>query len=141
VTVTSKTTNEMFTLAEGDTIPLEENTKYDLVCSIAKTNPAPLLQFTGETQIHRTTASTVNQTTYTNTAYSGLVVPSTSVVRTLTDAWIDVFGGTKQFSCNVSINPFYAAAMKVQPQTAITRFYAKFNECEQLGQVDRFVLI
>lgn len=128
VTVTSKTTNEMYTLAEGDTIPLEENTKYDLVCSIAKTNPAPLLQFTGETQIHRTTASTVNQTTYTNTAYSGLVVPSTSVVRTLTDAWIDVFSGTKQFSCNVSINPFYAAAMKVQPQTAITRFYAKFNE-------------
>lgn len=128
VTVTSKTTNEMYTLADGDTIPLEENTKYDLVCSISKTNPAPLLQFTGEAQIHRTSASTINQTTYTNTAYLGLVVPSTSVVRTLTDAWIDVFGGTKLFSCNVTINPFYAAAMKVQPQTAITKFYAKFNE-------------
>lgn len=138
VTITNKETNEMFTLEDSDVIPLEENTKYDLVCAITKTSPAPILQFMGESQIHRTSASTVNQTSYTNTAYQGLVVPSISVTRTLTDAWIDVFGGVKQFSCNVSVDPSYAAVMKVPPQTAITKFFAKFNECKPLG--DFFLL-
>lgn len=132
----SKTTNETIMSSDDDIIPLEENTNYDLVCSITNTNPAPLLQLMGEAQIHYTLTSTVNLTMYKRTFQEGLVVPSTSVVRTLTDIWIDVFGGVKQFSCNASINPFYAAAvLKIQPQTAITRCFAKFYECKQLSHV------